>query len=82
CARHFFFTNLGVLEIVLEDMRYSKKRGDARKAHIPRVVADFGDQTWPRDPVMAVRASFPELRPALLELAWRLVDQSNAIRPA
>ncbi|MFM7977922.1 MAG: hypothetical protein ACKPKO_01290, partial [Candidatus Fonsibacter sp.] len=66
-------TNVRWLEVVLEDMRSSKKRRDARKEHIPR-VADFGDQTWPRDPVMAVNASFPELRPVLVELAWRSVD--------
>ncbi|MFM7979751.1 MAG: hypothetical protein ACKPKO_10585, partial [Candidatus Fonsibacter sp.] len=69
----YTITNLGSLEIVLEDMRSSKKRGDARKEHVPH-VAEFCDQTWPRGPVMAVRASFPELRPVLLELAWCLAD--------
>ncbi|MFM7978756.1 MAG: hypothetical protein ACKPKO_05520 [Candidatus Fonsibacter sp.] len=66
-------TNLGSLDIVLKDMRSSKNRGDECKEHTPQ-LADFGDQTWPRDPVVDVRASFPELQAVLLELAWRVVD--------
>ncbi|MFM7990171.1 MAG: hypothetical protein ACKPKO_63730, partial [Candidatus Fonsibacter sp.] len=56
-------TNLGSLESVLEDVRSSNQRGDARNEHILH-LADFGDQTWPGGPVMAVKASFPELRNA------------------
>ncbi|MFM7977973.1 MAG: hypothetical protein ACKPKO_01545, partial [Candidatus Fonsibacter sp.] len=42
-------TSLCLLEIVLEDMRSSKKRGHTRKDHVPQ-LADFGDQTSPRTP--------------------------------
>ncbi|MFM7986033.1 MAG: hypothetical protein ACKPKO_42640, partial [Candidatus Fonsibacter sp.] len=55
--------------------RHAVEQEARRDTHIPH-VADFGDQTWPRDPMMAVKASFPELRAVLLELAWRLVATS------
>ena len=51
-------------------------RGEARMENAPK-LADFGDKAWPRDPVLAVQKdmSFPQLLAALIELAWRLVDQ-------
>ena len=40
-------------------------------------LADFGDKAWPRGPALAVQkdTSFPRLQAALIQLAWRLVDQ-------
>ena len=62
-------------EIVLQDTRAAKRRGEARMGDLPQ-LADFGDKAWPRDPVQAVQTSFPapHLRDMLIELEWRLVD--------
>ena len=60
-------------EIVLQDTRAAKRRGEARMGDLPQ-LADFGDKAWPRDPVQAIRMSFPHLRDMLIELEWRLVD--------
>ncbi|MFM7987127.1 MAG: hypothetical protein ACKPKO_48230, partial [Candidatus Fonsibacter sp.] len=40
----YAITNLGSLDIVLEDTRYAKKGGYTRNEHIPD-LADFGDHT-------------------------------------
>jgi hypothetical protein len=64
---------LNALEIVAQDTRAAKRRGEVRAANEPQ-LPDFGDRAWPRDRVLPVQTSFPQLRDVLIELAWRLVD--------
>jgi hypothetical protein len=66
---------LSSLEVVLQDQRSAKRRGEARHEGPPK-LADFGAKAWPRDPAVAFQSDMTasQLRTGLVELAWRLVD--------
>ena len=72
---HDTLRSLGSQELVLQDERSAKRRGEARQEG-PPPLADFGCRAWPRDPVRAVADDINtlQLRSLLVELGWRLVD--------
>ena len=72
---HDTLRSLGSQELVLQDERSAKRRGETRQEG-PPPLADFGCRAWPRDPVRAVADDIDtaQLRGLLVELGWRLVD--------
>jgi len=72
---HDTLRSLGSQELVLQDERSAKRRGETRQEGSPP-LADFGRRAWPRDPVRAVADDIntAQLRSLLVELGWRLVD--------